>query len=714
MNEFIDLLRKIKKREDEDLIRFVDFLFFNGVKKITVLDKPDETRKDRPREGNFDYLIQLDNDEKMALEFTQIFEKEEKRVRSLQWGNLVGAFNEELKRYSLRHGQFNWSGIWNVETPENFGATRNKSRIIARKNVSRLTSAIEKKESSIEIDGFVLKLKKVIEQQRGSLFFSTGSKAGFVDPASDISPKLEEKLPEKNEQLTTEKAKRVLVIVNKYVFGETSEIISALSRIDGIWKYENFDEIYFEESPSRFILIFSSELRNAWTSRKFLVNNSFIGPFQLWIFSLRNNNPKKTFLIVRKILTEQLKSADKLFPDNFAREEIVQIGNWLIEQERFEDATWLIDKFIDDPDPEEPEHYKGTPSFNYHEQIAQGEDPSIITTVRGHLAWVIQKLTFNQNHITRALSYTKQLLSRKNLYSKSQAIVPLIEIAKRRQWLDGYGKRPYQGTYEEFHKLVFDLLRLVKDHQNYRAIAKLLSYIFWYYKDLSTEEALQVLDSLEISDQSAESFVYFGIFRKRHYKDQPIEFDGEKLDEKLKEMIRNKNESHQRLLARITWNLWRILDKNRNEFDTIKPYIDLMITQPYQRRVYVYIEFIIRDWMKDRPEVCIQWYKSMLFQISEFVDQKNQLQALGGLWLMSAEKIVQVIANHNPDELLEVMEKLVSLWKKGVVIGSPKRLFETFRLVSDRNQATKIKRRFQKWYNLMKRLNPKLEKVNWN
>jgi len=712
MNEFVDLLRNIKKREDEDLTRFADFLFFCGVKKITVLDKPDETRKDRSREGNFDYLIQLDNDEKLALEFTQIFEKEEKRVRSMQWSNLVGAFSEELKRYSSRYRKFNWSGIWNVETPENFGATRNKSRIIARKNVSRLISAIEKKKSSIEIDGFVLKLKKVIEQQRGTLFFSTSPKAGFVDPASDVSPKLKEKLPEKNEQLTIEKAKRVLVIVNKYVFGKTSEIVSALSKIDDVWRYENFDEIYFEESPGRFILILSSELRKAWTSRKFLVNNSFIGPFQLWIFRLRNNNPKKTFFIVRKILTEQPKSADKLFPDNFAREEIVQIGNWLIEQERFEDAIWLINEFIDDPDPEDPEHYRGIPSLNYHEQIVKGEDPGIITTVSGHLAWVIQKLTFYQKHITRALSYTEQLLSRKNLYVKSQAIIPLIEIAKRRQWLDGYGKRPYQGAYEEFHKLVFDLLKLVKDHQNYNAIAKLLSYIFWYYRDLSTEEAIQVLDSLKISDQSAESFVYFGIFRQRHYKDQPIEFDGEKLDEKLKKIIRNKN--HQRLVARISWNFWRILDKDRNEFDTIKPYIDLIIEQPYQKGIYVYIEQIITDWMKDRPEVCIRWYKSMLSRISEFVDQKNQLQALGGLWLMSTEKTVQAIANHSSNELLEVMEKLVSFWEKGVFIGSPKRLFETFRLVSDKNQRVKIKRKFQKWYDLMKSLNPKLEKVNWN
>jgi hypothetical protein len=57
MSKFVDLLPQIQKREDEDLRRFFDFLFFCGCKKITVIDKPDETRKAKRREGNFDYLI---------------------------------------------------------------------------------------------------------------------------------------------------------------------------------------------------------------------------------------------------------------------------------------------------------------------------------------------------------------------------------------------------------------------------------------------------------------------------------------------------------------------------------------------------------------------------------------------------------------------------------------------------------------------------------
>lgn len=199
-------------------------------------------------------------------------------------------------------------------------------------------------------------------------------------------------------------------------------------------------------------------------------------------------------------------------------------------KKRFGDVIWIIDKFIDDPDPQEPEKYSGDPKFNYHQQIAGGEDPHIITTVLGHLAWVVQKLAVNKSYITQALDYTKKLLSHKNLYVKLQAIIPLIEISARRQWLDGWGKRPREGQYKEFHKIVFDLINLVRENSNYKAIAKWLCHVFAYYKDLSTKEAEQVLDALKITDEAAGLFVYFGIFRQRHYKDQDIEYNGHRLE----------------------------------------------------------------------------------------------------------------------------------------------------------------------------------------
>jgi len=319
-----------------------------------------------------------------------------------------------------------------------------------------------------------------------------------------------------------------------------------------------------------------------------------------------------------------------------------------------------------------------------------------------------------KKYINKTLNYTKQLLSHKNLYVKLQAIFPLTNIAARRQWLNGWGKRPRSGEYKKFHKLVFDLVKLVKENQNYKAIAKWLSHVFAYYKDLTTKEAKMVLDALKITNESAALFVYFGIFRKRHYKDQNIKFDSKKLEEKLKEMIKNKSKDYRKLQANIVWHLWKILKENRNEFETIMPYINLILEQPYQADIYNNIEIIIKDWIKDKPEVCIKWYKQMLSNIAQFVEREQNLQIQGGLWLIKTEEIIEEITKSEPKDLLGIMRILVDLWKKGVFIGRLKKIFESFKLLSDKEEQKKVKKEFYKWYNSMKKINPNIEKIDWS
>jgi len=249
---------------------------------------------------------------------------------------------------------------------------------------------------------------------------------------------------------------------------------------------------------------------------------------------------------------------------------IIRLGEHLAAKNRFNDVIWIIDKFIDDPDPEEPEQYSGEPDFNYHQKIANGEDPFVITTVLGHLAWLVQKLAIQKEYIGKALNYTEKLLSHKNLYVKFQAIIPLVEIAARRQWLDGWGKRPRESEYKKFHSMIFDLVELVSQNPNYKAIANKLVLVFSYYKDLSTEEADEVLNTLKITNESAGLFVYFGIFRQRHYKDQHIEFDGKKFENKLWEIIKSNTEDNIELKERISCHFWQISKENKDEFEKNK------------------------------------------------------------------------------------------------------------------------------------------------
>jgi len=319
---------------------------------------------------------------------------------------------------------------------------------------------------------------------------------------------------------------------------------------------------------------------------------------------------------------------------------IIRLGEHLAAKNRFNDVIWIIDKFIDDPDPEEPEQYSGDPDFNYHQKIANGEDPFVITTVLGHLAWLVQKLAIQKEYIGKALNYTEKLLSHKNLYVKFQAIIPLVEIAARRQWLDGWGKRPRESEYKKFHSMVFDLVELVSQNPDYKAIANKLVLVFSYYNDLSTEEADEVLNLLKITSESARLFVYFGIFRQRDYKDQHIEFDGKKFETKLREIIKSNTEENIELKERISLHFWQILKENKDEFEKIRPYIELFLKQPYQKDIYSNIEHIINETIRDKPDVCIEWYKQMLSRISKYLESvEPQSQIV--LWLQHRKKLLK-------------------------------------------------------------------------
>jgi hypothetical protein len=103
-----------------------------------------------------------------------------------------------------------------------------------------------------------------------------------------------------------------------------------------------------------------------------------------------------------------------------------------------------------------------------------------------------------------------------------------------------------------------------------------------------------------------------------------------------------------------------------------------------------------------------------LNNIFKFIKSKEQLQAQGGLWLLNTEEIVEVIASSASAELLEITGSLVSLWEKGVYIGSPKKIFENFRLIQSEKLRMDVKREFHAWYKSMKKINPKLASVEWS
>ncbi len=702
-----------QKKEDRYIIPFTKFyfLYYAPVKlKEVNIDCPDKSNKQKMP----DYFLE---EPKIAVEIKEVHEREE-----LEQSIATVHNRERLQRAldKLIKKEKSFKGVYLLEYPWRLKIERGNEETIAK----RIINAIKQNQKIFEIEEAgqfeVIGISK--EKPSRIVLAASMSSVRSINPAGTIYQNIASKIKTANAQLEQIKANRkILLLVNKYIFGNrTIDFIEALTYFyNDLLNYQNIDEIWLQRETKEgkfyheilydrdFLISFDKERINS-------SNNRHKELFEKWFYPLQklgDNQRNKLFVALKQFLKD--KKPYQLFKDNFIREEMVRLGTWLIGKGKYKDVMWLINKFIDDPDPASPDEYNGDPEFNYHQKITNGEEPHIITTVLGHLAWVIQKLAVQKDYIEKALYYTQRLLSHKNLYVKLQAIIPLIEISARRQWLAGWGERPRRGKYKKFHKLVFDLVILIEKNPNYKAIAKRLTHVFAYYKDLNTQEAERVLEALKITDESAGLFIYFGIFRKRHYKTQNIKFNAKRLEKKLKEVIIKKDKKYSRLQSKISWYFWKILSENRNEFETIKPYIDLILKQPYRRGIYDPIERIIKDWIEEKPEICSKWYIQMLENISEFLKEKSHFKFHNGVWLLYTEEIIEEIAKIQSKDLLKIMEILINLWKKGAYIGNLKRLFESFKLISDEKQKIKIKKEFQNMYNLVKKLNSKIERIEW-
>lgn len=698
-------LHKFNKREDINAILFLEYYIEKKSKLKIHFEAIRERKSNTP-----DYYIP---ETQTLIEIKEIHDVESNK-QSAQWGKIISklqkAVNNNPKIDKVK-------GLYLVNTPPIFKfPTENKRFEEAAEDI---LEAILNGQESISVFSREFEIKKVSNEGSAVVFGSHGP-GGSFDAAQTIHENIHQKLRTANTQLGYKPPKkivkkRILLLVNKYLLmWRIDEVFRALSyAYDELLTYQNIDEIWLqiENKEGKFTheLLLTRQFIEQYDSKKLIDNLINASLLQKWFSSLEKiseEHKNKLFLALRTFF--KTKKPYQVFNNESVRVEMTRLGEWLIEKERFDDAIWFIEKFIDDPDPEEPEKYTGDPKFNYHQQIIEGEDSSIIATVRGHLAWTIQKLAARRNYILKAFEYTKRLLRYKNLYIKLQALIPLIEIAARRQWVEEQSPK----TYQEFRKVVFGLLR---NYSNYPAIAKWLTHVFYYFKDLNTKEALEVIDRLKESDESASLFIYFAIFRERHYKNPDGSdkkgFRPEPLREKLKDMIASNDEKYANLQGSIAWNFWKLPQEQPEEFEAVKPYIDLFLKQSYRKNYYDDIERIIEDWIERKPEVCIGWFEILLKRVAAYIGESKERAR--DTWI-SPEKMITYIAGYDSKKLLPLVEILVDLWKKGSFVGSPKEIFENYKKISEPRLKRQVKKQFLVWYSAMKRMNPKIEVVNWD
>ncbi len=691
------------KSEDAYLVPFLEY-YFADFKKVINFKGILEEKDKRP-----DYYVTPLN---ILVEVKEIHDRESNQKHA-QWGKIVNKLQKAVEANKLLSQV---KGTFLINTPEIFKTpTEQRAFEIASDQVLQ---AVINYKRNVRVFKVEFEINKVSDQE-SIVVFGTHGAGSFIDPSNTVFQNIKDKIATANTQLGNppkgiHPTRGILLLVNKYYFPLWNwDLFKATSRVyKELLGYKFIDEIWYQ-----------LETKDQGFVHKLLYKKSFFDQFERskltnlkkddyelfanWFSALSEIGEKEKnglLITLKQVLND--KKPDQIFSNSQTREEMVRFSLWLAEKELFDDVVWLIKQFITDSDPPKPEDYAGDEKFNYHQQVLNNEDLNIITTVLGHLAWAIQKLAVRKNYIVKSFEFTKRLLDHPNLYVKLQALIPLIEISARRQWLEEYDKVNKTKLYSEFRVIAFDLL---DRYSKYRAIANSLTHVFYYFKDLNTKEAIKVLDKLKNSRESAALYVYFGIFRERHYKGK-VEFNPKPLKEKLELTILSQKEEDPDLQGSIAWNFWRILDETPEEFDVLRPYLDLFFSLPYNKRYYSSLERIIEEWIEKKPEICIPWFVNMIDKLNKSVGNSGAIAR--NTWI-DPEKALQVIANQKPPLLIKLVGNLVDLWKLGAFIGSPREIFETYKLVQNSKEKKEIKKQFKSWYDEMKSINAKLEQVSW-
>ena len=154
-------------------------------------------------------------------------------------------------------------------------------------------------------------------------------------------------------------------------------------------------------------------------------------------------------------------------------------------------------------------------------------------------------------------------------------------------------------------------------------------------------------------------------------------------------------------------------DREKKEFKTLSPLIDLFLETPYNRHLYHNFERIIEDNFETNPRKCIEWYLKIIQSLNVYVkSNKNEAR---DIWLTSKTgEILNRIAKNKPEVLVMIIDVLYKAWEFGAYVGSPKEIFNSYKAIDNTKLKNEVKSKFEQIYERMRVLNPKIEEVEFN
>lgn len=379
------------------------------------------------------------------------------------------------------------------------------------------------------------------------------------------------------------------------------------------------------------------------------------------------------------------------FPEAYARQLVVQFAEHLASAKLFEEALSLAYLFVGDSDPSvenSPDDPDGM--WNYHSRILAGEDTPIITTVRGHVAWLLNAFCVAdaQSHLLTAYELTSNLTRDPNLYVRVQSTFPLTSLAANRHtYLPGTNRSQRFMTVELARKiemLAFEMLTDDINRENDVVLEHLLK-VFSQLRTLNEDEAKCVLDSfvgLSARDSRpgvSALIVYYAHFRQSAFSNSKYqELFGPTLFTELNSfnphdfvnlLMESIIEGTENLRAGIAWQLWQLPKSENQDFEemfALSLRYFKVLAQKYSHDAYSSLQYFLKDFIDIKTNECLTLWKECSEIERDFLNANVDTITPGGWWPFheNADFMNRLLALERKDDYCQMLM---------IFLGFPKR-----------------------------------------
>lgn len=649
----------------------------------------------------------------ILVEVKEIHDSEEVR-QNAAWGGSVKRLGEIIDGHENINSV---TGSFLVSTPYPFKLPSNITELETLATAIIEAATKYTKETKFTHDAMKLEFGiSKYSNEGSSIAFTWDREARSINPAATIHENIVSKIVKADMQLAYQPSdgsvsKRILLLVNRYSFAMERDVIEAMSySIDVLKKLTHIDEIWLQLPPYddrkyNHHLVYTSSFFDELHRGE--ISDLNLNVFKDWFWALEKNDAWKPVIssALKNLLNDS--KPHELFKNAQSRIDMLRIADWHAENGEFDDAMEIARSFINDPDPPSDFMYLKKSSESLHRDVLEGNDTIVISSVLGHLAWTIQRMTISKDHICECYMLTEKLAKHPNLYVKLQALIPLMEISRRRVWLDQCKVEEEKSLRLQLHSILFEYLEKYSQH---KSIADWLARAFLNYKELSSDEAAEVLEKLDRSQNSAPLFIYYGIYRKDHFKNLKSSYDSKLLEDKLENAISNFAENPD-LSANISWHMAKIVRENNEEFAKLEPWFEIMLGLPYFPEITENLSHLVKTVSSFNEPLAAKWFASILDTTYDALE-KSGAERVQSIWVTPRDGM-KWVAHHLPEQHSVYLEKIMSLWEKGAYIGDAWYQLKTYSEISDKQIRDLAKTVAQGIHKRLSEDNRRLADIDW-